>query len=322
MEVCRPLCMAWRFIKFQKYLRKSFLRNTSVCCSMRKSVKTDEKEKIDEIRAQEEKAREAKDAALVSCRTLSRSISRHENELSQARQLDTEAIGQEREALSARERACREELEKILGRLRGNGQIGKRLREKADSMENAMKKGAMMRSLADTAGGNVPGKEKIMLETYVQMRYFDRIIERANLRFMIMSSGQFELRRQKEASNRVSQSGLELSVIDHHNGSERSVKSLSGGESFMASLSLALGLSDEIQARSGGIQMDTMFIDEGFGTLDDEALEQALKALSDLAGEKRLIGIISHVEKLKARIDRQIVTTKDLTGRSHVSIIV
>ena len=203
-----------------------------------------------------------------------------------------------------------------------NGQIGKRLREKADSMENAMKKGAMMRSLADTAGGNVPGKEKIMLETYVQMRYFDRIIERANLRFMIMSSGQFELRRQKEASNRVSQSGLELSVIDHHNGSERSVKSLSGGESFMASLSLALGLSDEIQARSGGIQMDTMFIDEGFGTLDDEALEQALKALSDLAGEKRLIGIISHVEKLKARIDRQIVTTKDLTGRSHVSIIV
>ena len=280
------------------------------------------KEKIDEIRAQEEKAREAKDAALVSCRTLSRSISRHENELSQARQLDTEAIGQEREALSARERACREELEKILGRLRGNGQIGKRLREKADSMENAMKKGAMMRALADTAGGNVPGKEKIMLETYVQMRYFDRIIERANLRFMIMSSGQFELRRQKEASNRVSQSGLELSVIDHHNGSERSVKSLSGGESFMASLSLALGLSDEIQARSGGIQMDTMFIDEGFGTLDDEALEQALKALSDLAGEKRLIGIISHVEKLKARIDRQIVTTKDLTGRSHVSIIV
>ena len=179
-----------------------------------------------------------------------------------------------------------------------------------------------MKALSDTANGNISGKEKVMLETYIQMTYFDRVIARANTRFMVMSDGQYELKRRKEAENNKSQSGLDLDVIDHYNGTERSVKTLSGGESFKASLSLALGLSDEIQASVGGVQLDTMFVDEGFGSLDDESLDQAMRALSNLADGNRLVGIISHVGELKNRIDKQIVVTKEKTGGSRANIIV
>ena len=157
------------------------------------------------------------------------------------------------------------------------------------------------------------------METYVQMTYFDRIIARANLRFQKMSDGQYELERVKEAENKRSQTGLELCVIDHYNGTKRSVKSLSGGESFMASLSLALGLSDEVQESAGGIQIDTMFVDEGFGSLDTEkTLPLAYKALVGITEGNKLVGIISHVAELKEKIDKQIVVTKDRRGRSDV----
>ena len=134
-------------------------------------------------------------------------------------------------------------------------------------------------ALADTACGNVSGKQKIELETYVQMAYFDRILRKANVRFLTMSQGQYELKRQEDGTNKKEKAGLELNVIDHYNGTERSVRTLSGGESFQASLSLALGLSDEIQSYAGGIRLDSMFVDEGFGSLDEESLEQAIKAL-------------------------------------------
>jgi len=153
------------------------------------------------------------------------------------------------------------------------------------------------------------------------MSYFDRIIARANTRFMVMSNGQYELKRTEVAANNQSQSGLDLSIIDHYNGTERDVKTLSGGESFKASLSLALGLSDEIQSNAGGIQLDTMFVDEGFGSLDSESLEQALKALSSLTDGNRLVGIISHVDELK-RIEKQIVVTKNGAGGSKVEVVV
>lgn len=178
-----------------------------------------------------------------------------------------------------------------------------------------------LKALSNTANGNISGKEKVMLETYIQMTYFDRIIARANTRFMIMSGGQYELKRRKEAENNRSQSGLDLDVIDHYNGTERSVKTLSGGESFKASLSLALGLSDEIQASAGGVKLDTMFVDEGFGSLDEESLDQAMKALLSLADGNRLVGIISHVADLKNRIDKQIVVTKEKSGGSKANIV-
>lgn len=179
-----------------------------------------------------------------------------------------------------------------------------------------------VKSLSDTANGNVKGKEKIMLETYIQMTYFDRIIASANTRLMMMTGGQYELRRRAEAENNRNQSGLELDVIDHYNGSERSVKTLSGGESFKASLSLALGLSDEIQSSAGGIRLDTMFVDEGFGSLDDESLEQAIKTLAGLTEGNRLVGIISHVSDLKHKIDKQIIVTKNKSGGSKAEIVI
>lgn len=167
-----------------------------------------------------------------------------------------------------------------------------------------------VKALSDTANGTLNGKRKIELETYIQMAYFDRILRRANLRLMTMSSGQYELKRQEDSGNKREKAGLELNVIDHYNGTQRSVKTLSGGESFQASLSLALGLSDEIQSCAGGIRLDAMFVDEGFGSLDEEALDQAVKALAGLTEGNRMVGIISHVAELKERIERKIVVTK------------
>ena len=152
------------------------------------------------------------------------------------------------------------------------------------------------------------------------MHYFDAIIRRANIRLMTMSFGQYELKRASGAENLRGQSGLELNVIDHYNGSERSVKTLSGGESFMASLALALGLADEMQAAAGGLRLDVLFVDEGFGSLDEEALELAIRTLSGLAEGNKLVGIISHVSGLKARIDRQIVIQKTRGGSSTVRV--
>ena len=138
-----------------------------------------------------------------------------------------------------------------------------------------------------------------------------------------MTGGQYDLERHigSTGDNR-GQTGLELDVIDHYNGSRRSVSSLSGGEKFKASLSLALGLSDEIQSSAGGIKLDTMFVDEGFGTLDEESLRQAMDALRSLSNGNRLVGIISHVAELKEKIDKQIIIKKEKIGGSTAKIVV
>ena len=209
----------------------------------------------------------------------------------------------------------------IHARLINNKTTLQNITAKAQSLSALEVKLSWVRALSNTANGNLSGKEKVMLETYIQMTFFDRILERANTRLMIMTGGQYELKRQLKASNNRSQSGLELDVLDHYNGTTRSVKTLSGGESFKASLSLALGLSDEIQASAGGIRLDTMFVDEGFGSLDEESLQQAIKALAGLAEGNRLVGIISHVEELKNKIDKQLVVKKERTGGSFVDII-
>ena len=209
----------------------------------------------------------------------------------------------------------------IAARLAANRATLDNLKQKsrdAETLESAVRR---LKPLSDTANGMLGGREKIMLETYVQTSCFDRVIRRANLRFMVMSDGQYELKRRLEADNKQTQSGLELDVVDHYNGSERSVRTLSGGESFMASLSLALGLSDEVQANAGGIRLDTMFVDEGFGSLDEDSLGQAMNALYGLTEGNRLVGIISHVSELKSRIDRQIVVTKSPDAGSSARIL-
>ena len=157
------------------------------------------------------------------------------------------------------------------------------------------------------------GKQHIKLEQYVQAMYFNEVLDAANIRLNSMSFGQYELlRREGTGEKRIT--GLELDVFDNYTGRSRSVKSLSGGESFKAALALAFGLSDVIQARSGGMQIDTLFIDEGFGTLDDESLTSVMRTLDGLSGGDRLIGIISHVPQLKEQIEKQIIVKKTKTG--------
>lgn len=177
-----------------------------------------------------------------------------------------------------------------------------------------------LKNLADTLNGKLGGQYKIGLETYVQMAYFDEVLARANVRLMQMSEGHYELIRY-QAGNRQSQTGLDLGVIDHYNGTKRSVRTLSGGESFEASLALALGLADTIGAMNGGVFCETMFIDEGFGTLDDQTLGHAIDMLAQLAAHKS-VGIISHVAALKERIDAQIVVEKRQAGGAFAKTIV
>lgn len=188
---------------------------------------------------------------------------------------------------------------------------------------------SFINSLSATLNGTLTGKKRVNLETYVQMHYFDKILQRANIRLLRMSRGQYELCRDKmqDADSKTgnSKTGLDLEVKDYYSGNLRSVKTLSGGESFMASLALALGLADEVQSCAGGIQLDTMFVDEGFGSLDDSSLQQAIATLQGLSEGHRLVGIISHVHDLQEMIDKKILVRKKrgLQGTgSEVALVV
>ena len=181
---------------------------------------------------------------------------------------------------------------------------------------------AVVRDLYDCCSGKAGGnrRAKLTFETYVQQYYFKQVVAAANKRLTVLTDGMFTLRCKEEAADRVRQSGLDLDVLDRSTGQWRDVSTLSGGESFLAGLALALGLSDVVQGQSGSIRMEAMFIDEGFGTLDENALRNSLRVLGDLADGKRLIGIISHVQDLEEKIDRQILVSKTLRG-SVISIV-
>ena len=236
-------------------------------------------------------------------------------------QIDTLSLHDQKRELSGRKTHLSGKLQDLRTGITFNTTARDHIRTKEQELSRIDEKMRWLRTLSNTANGQIPGKEKIMLETYIQTTYFDRIIARANVRLMKMTGGQYDLKRRRTALNNQSQSGLELDVVDHYNGTERSVKTLSGGESFKASLALALGLSDEVQM-STGIRLDTLFVDEGFGSLDPESLEQAYRTLAGLTEGNRLVGIISHVGELKEKIDRQILVTKAKSGGSHARIIV
>ena len=191
----------------------------------------------------------------------------------------------------------------------------KKIVSESDAYQIKLSRYSSLKELADVAMGNGrSSKEKITLQEYVQIAYLDRMIHKANERYLSMSNQQYQLVRSAGTKDKRSHEALDLDVIDFSNGSIRPVSSLSGGESFIASLALALGMSDEIQSQAGGIQIDTMFIDEGFGTLDQDSLNNAIQTLMNLSGENRLVGIISHVKELKERIHKGIIVTKDLYG--------
>ena len=235
--------------------------------------------------------------------------------------VNIEFLHKEKTKISVAQNSLTEQNQKIAARISHNRIALEGVIRTAEQLSEMTEHYKWLKAIADTANGDIPGKEKIKLETYIQTAYFDRIIARANIRFMQMSGAQYELKR-RGAGGLKSQSGLDLNVIDHYNGSERDVKTLSGGESFMASLSLALGLSDEIQSYAGGIRLDAMFVDEGFGSLDETTLSQAMQALLSISQSNRLVGIISHVGELKEKIDRQIVVKKERSGGSRAEIVI
>lgn len=255
------------------------------------------------------------ESAIGTCKT---SLENYERYLADIPSIDIEATTKERDAVEAKGKQLGSEANNLMVRIEAN-------RSCLRSLENTLVKQAdiegrygRVKQLADVATGNLSGQTKIRFEAYVQAIYFDKVIDAANARLKALTSGQFELIRYSEGDGR-SKAGLGLYVIDSFTGRTRDASSLSGGESFQASLCLALGLSDVVQAHAGGIEFDTMFVDEGFGSLDQGALGNAISLLSDLSGGTKLVGIISHVEDLKANIPKKIVVTKD-RGGSRVSM--
>lgn len=177
----------------------------------------------------------------------------------------------------------------------------------------------VIKSLSKTANGRLSGSAKIDFETYIQRQYFKQIIHEANKRLLTMSNHQFILKLKEEANTgRKTNEGLDLSVYSLVTDSERDVKTLSGGESFLAALAMALGLSDIVERSAGAIHLDMMFIDEGFGSLDAQSRQQAIEVLAELAGDSRMVGIISHVTELKEQIDRKLVVSRTDKGSRAV----
>ena len=278
---------------------------------------------IDEIKEDFEKAEKKYQDMQNNFTALKSQLEQLEEQLKNVKEINVDELREKVDGLDQERSELLSQKSLVDSRLDANKKALDNIREQSQELAAVQEKYSYVSALSKTANGGLSGgKEKIKLETFIQMTYFDRIIAHANKRLMIMSDMQYELVRRKEAADLRSQTGLELDVIDHYNGGQRSVKSLSGGESFQASLALALGLSDEVRLSAGGIKIDTMFIDEGFGTLDSEALQKAFKALSAITEGNRLVGIISHVELLKEKIDRQILVKKARTGGSTVSIIV
>lgn len=244
-----------------------------------------------------------------------------ENALKEFKEIDLASLNEKSLKLNEYKKDIDKTAKSLYSRIESNKLLVDNISKKRDILKGYDDKYVWLKALSETANGDISGKEKITLETFVQMTYFDSIIRKANIRLLTMSDGQYELVRRSDAETLKKNEGLALDVIDHFNGSSRSVSTLSGGESFMASLCLALGLSDEIQSSNGGIKLDTMFVDEGFGSLDGEALDRALSALTSLSQGNRLVGIISHVDALRDRIDNKIVITKERTIGSNAQII-
>lgn len=277
--------------------------------------------RIEQMKNELETAQKNFDDANTQKVNLEGQIKQLESLVQSGEKIDGQAKRDELEKIIQKKNELQEKLQNVSSRLERNCDSYNKIQAESEKLAVVEARYKWVSALSKTANGNLSsGKEKIKLETYIQMTYFDRIIAHANKRFLLMSNGQYELVRKKEAENLRSQTGLELDVIDHYNGGQRSVKSLSGGESFEASLSLALGLSDEVRVSAGGIKIDSLFVDEGFGTLDSESLQKAFAALTGITEGNRLVGIISHVDYLKEKIDRQIVVKKQRTGGSTVQI--
>lgn len=271
-------------------------------------------ESFEKANSQFTEAKSKLDQNKASLETLKKQLSAEELE-------KIEVIDEKQRNLENEKAKLQDVYSSLLTARKQNQRLLERIQEEFPKVKRCEEEFAGINELRQTFTGQLKNKEKISLETYVQLAYFDNILRKANLRLLKMTGGRYELLRRADASDKRSQAGLELDVIDHVQGCTRKINTLSGGESFQASLALALGLSDMIIETSGGIKLESMFVDEGFGTLDEQTLEEALKALSALSDSDRIVGIISHVSDLKRKIDKQIKVTKLPNGSSKLEII-
>ena len=227
---------------------------------------------------------------------------------------DIEALEREFSAVDEAYNALHKEVEEIRADYRTDKDVLDGINLSLSGREDAADKYRVLSGLYVRLSGNVTGG-RMDIETFVQRQYLEKILISANRRFSSMTGGQFELRTYEiEKAGVGTNKGLDLMVYSYITGKSRDVRTLSGGESFQAALSLALGMADQIQARSGAVRLDMMFVDEGFGTLDNNARNEAVKILKNMAGGSKLIGIISHVNELKQEIEEQLIVTKDENG--------
>ena len=242
-----------------------------------------------------------------------------ERELQSREHVDETALAEQLASLQEQKEQLRESREHLASLRDGVERTVISIDEKQEKLERISREYGYVKDLDNLASGN--NSRRLVFEQYVLMGYFKEVLRAANLRFARMTGGRYEMSCVEEAGDGRSKDSLEIQVMDYYTGKVRSVKTLSGGESFKASLSLALGLSDVIQAASGGIRVEALFVDEGFGALDSESLDQACGALHSLVEQDHMIGIISHVQELRERLDRQIVIEKT-NGGSMVKIVV
>lgn len=246
---------------------------------------------------------------------------RLETRLKKREKEDISRFDEKIKQLSEKEVRLTERQKELWEEISINRQTARKLKEQLEESERVEQDYAVWKRLSDTANGEIAGKEKITFERFVQSAYLDWVLRAANVRLLKMSDERYQLVRKEEADRKNSQTGLDLEVLDQWTGKNRNVRSLSGGESFKAALSLALGLSDVIQSQKGGIQIDTIFIDEGFGTLDGESLARAMEIIQSLSADgSKMVGIISHVEELKDQIDQKIQVTRGKEG-SQVNVV-
>ena len=329
----RELSKKWDDTKRDQAESEAALHKASALVSERESREREQSESLGEARTQYELALSANGfsgeadyaSALLtdeelevmaktaaehadSGKQLARDIERLETETSGRERPDIEKMISDSDAMTDALAELNARRDALKLRMENTSRMLRELRESADKLTAAERELEAIKGLNDAANGH------LNFETYAQTAYFERVLRAANQRLKVMSENRYVLRRKEDAADGRARTGLELEVADSYTGKNRGANSLSGGESFMASLSLALGLSDVVQQNAGGIRLDAMFIDEGFGSLDSDVLELAVRTLSDMAGGKRTIGIISHVAELRERIDRQIRVEKTTSG--------
>lgn len=280
------------------------------------SKKNEVEKSIEDLISEINYVRENYQAYSLKFNTLNTQIMTLSQQLDEKYNLDITKVKEEIKDIESDLKNLRSRSSILESNIKVNNDQVKRLENIQKDLIESEKRYQDLKELSDIIRGKIKGVKNLKFETFIQFRYFNNILIAANSRFIEMTEGKYSLQRKEDADNMNEQTGLDFEVFDHHNKTVRNINTLSGGESFQAALSLALGLSDLIQKNAGGIQLDSMFVDEGFGTLDKETLSKVMSTLYKITNANKLIGIISHVETLKEQIDKQIIVEKTTDGYS------